>query len=366
MKTIITIADVHFGALDPKYMYDALTEQFTKKLYNINFDILAICGDLFDSKFMSNNPIVMYCSYFIADLVELCKTKNACLLLLSGTSSHDNGQLSLFYHYMYDDDIDIRIVERIKYEYIKDLKILCIPELYGVEEKVYYEYLYKNAPYDICVMHGTINGSFKGSEIPTINSSHAPIFGINHFDGCYGPILAGHYHIPGCYSEHMYYNGSPLRFQFGEEQTKGFLITIYDEISHRYYCQLQPIDSLIYKTISIDSIIGNDPKVIIDHINQYKEKYGIDYLRVQYSTNPEIMNIVRAYFKNIKYVKLQDMGSSEKSSELAKSKIDESNSKYSFLNDPSIDDITKFVMYVNQQEGYTYITTEKLIELLGG
>jgi len=33
MKTIITIADVHFGALDPKYMYDALTEQFTKKLY---------------------------------------------------------------------------------------------------------------------------------------------------------------------------------------------------------------------------------------------------------------------------------------------------------------------------------------------
>lgn len=30
MKTIITIADIHFGALDPKYMYDALTEQFTK------------------------------------------------------------------------------------------------------------------------------------------------------------------------------------------------------------------------------------------------------------------------------------------------------------------------------------------------
>ena len=59
-NTIVTISDIHFGAIDAKYMLDNLNTQFIQRLYSIDFDILAICGDLFDSKFMSNNPIISH------------------------------------------------------------------------------------------------------------------------------------------------------------------------------------------------------------------------------------------------------------------------------------------------------------------
>ena len=94
--TIVSIADIHFGALDPKYTYETLRNQFIQPLYNIKFDILAICGDLFDSKFMSNNPIVSYTLLFIDEVINLCRQKQASIILLAGTESHDCGQLSLF------------------------------------------------------------------------------------------------------------------------------------------------------------------------------------------------------------------------------------------------------------------------------
>jgi hypothetical protein len=37
---------------------------------------------------------------------------------------------------------------------------------------------------------------------------------------------------------------------------------------------------------------------------------------------------------------------------------------YNYILDPNLTDEQKFVMYVNQQEGYEFITTEKLTEIL--
>ena len=97
---IVTISDIHMGALDPQYMYIQLKQQFIDRLINLDFDILAICGDIFDSRFMSNNPIISYTIQLVNDIVNLCTSKNATLIIIDGTQSHDNGQLSLFYHYM--------------------------------------------------------------------------------------------------------------------------------------------------------------------------------------------------------------------------------------------------------------------------
>ena len=226
MKTIVSIADIHFGVIDPKFEYETLTRDFTNRISHINFNILAICGDLFDSKMMSNNPAVSYAMRFIDDLVQICTMKCATLILLEGTSSHDSGQLSLFYHYLHNHVCDIRIVEQINFELAQGLRILCIPEKYGLSVEEYNKYLYESKLYDICLLHGTYRGSFHGTDVATLQSNHAPIFGIDHFHNCMGPILMGHYHIAGCYDEYAYYNGSPMRWCFGEEQPKGFLVGI--------------------------------------------------------------------------------------------------------------------------------------------
>ena len=361
---IVTISDIHFGVTDIDYMYNTLQEQFINRLEKIEFNILAICGDLFDSKFMSNNPVISYTLQFMDNLVHLCAMKMATLVLLDGTTSHDNGQLSLFYYYLKDPTVDVRIVENIQFEDIKGLRVLCIPERYNIPEEFYKEILFNSGVYDLCFMHGTFRGSFKGSEIATLNSNYAPVFSMNSFSNCNGPILMGHYHIPGCYEEYAYYNGSALRFRFGEEQEKGFLITLYNKYTRRHYTELVPIKSHTYVTIGIDDLVNNDPKDIIEYIKNQKEINNIDYIRVQYNNSTNSMEIVRNYFRNNKCVTLQELDKKSKQLEQIDQAIIEQNSQYSYIIDNSIDDYTKFCMYINQNEGCEFITVEDLLSLL--
>ncbi len=363
---IVSISDIHMGVLDPLYMYTELRRQFVDRLVSLDFDILAICGDIFDSKFMSNNPIISYTIQLINDIVNLCASRNATLIIIDGTQSHDNGQLSLFYHYMQDPNVDVRIVERMQFEKVKGLNILCIPERYGVPEEEYNKVLFESGRYDVCLMHGTFRGSFKGSEIATLKSNHAPVFAINSFRNCAGVILMGHYHVPGCYEQYAYYNGSPLRFRFGEEEEKGFLVTLYNPNTRCHYTELIPIDSYIYNTINIDHLINSDPKEIIEYIKKIKEEQGIDFIRVQFNNANENMNIVRNYFRNSNNVKLQELDKKDKQMQQIDQTILEQNTQYSYILDNEISDYDKFVMYVNQNEGYDFISSDELIKLLEG
>lgn len=363
---IVSVSDIHFGATDPQYMYNELQTQFINRISNINFDVLAICGDLFDSKYMSNNPIISYTLSFIDNLIRLCTYKNATLIIIAGTAGHDSGQLSLFYHYLADPTIDLRIVEDIRFEEAKGLRILCIPELSGVPEEKYQEVLYYSGGYDLCLLHGTFRGSFHGSEIATLKSNSTPIFSINNFINCAGPILMGHYHISGCYEGYAYYHGSTFRYKFGEEQEKGFLVTLYDQSTRYHYTQLIPVKSHSYVTININDLLHDDPHKIIEFIKSYKESHNIDYIRVQFNNASENMNIVRNYFRNKSDITLQELERQNKQLEQINQTILEQNAQYSYMVDPAIDDYHKFVMYINQCEGREFISVEELMNLLEG
>lgn len=361
---IVSIADIHFGAVDPLYMYNELKSQFIDKLLLLDFDILAICGDLFDAKFMSNNPIVSYAISFMDCLVNICRQKGASIIIIDGTQSHDNGQLSLFYHYLSNPYIDFHIIEQIQFIYVKGMKILCIPERYGIPESEYEKFLFQSGGYDMCLLHGTFKGSFKGAEIATLNSTHAPVFSMASFINCAGPILMGHYHISGCYESYAYYNGSAFRYKFGEESEKGFLITLYNQYTRYHYTELIPINSHTYVTININDLINDDPKKIIEFIKQHKEANSIDFIRVQFNNATENMNIVRSYFRNNSTVVLQELDKKSKQLEQIDQNVLEQNSQYSYILDNELDDYSKFVMYMNQCEGSEFITVDELISLL--
>lgn len=363
---IVSISDLHLGVLDPKYMYEQLSQQFLSRIASLDFDVLAICGDYFDSKFMSNNPIITYSLQLMEDIVNLCRIKQATLLMIYGTESHDSGQLSLFYHYLGDPTIDMRIVENIRFEEIKGMRVLCIPEKYGVSEEEYRKVLFESGSYDMCFLHGTLKGSVYGAEMENLNSTHAPVFSINSFQNCMGPIICGHIHVAGCFSEYMYYNGSPLRFRFGEEQEKGFLITLYNRMSRMHHTELVPIDSYIYRTITIDHLLNEDPKTIIEYIKHEKEVNHIDYIRVQFSNANENMNVVRNYFRTIGNVKLDETNKKEQRTQEVDQAVLNRINEYSYILDNEISEYDKFIQYVNQNEGYEFITSEELINLLEG
>ena len=135
------IADIHFGATNPRYQYQILREQFIDQIRQLPYlDIISIDGDIFHHKFMANSDAIMFACNFIQDLIEVCQQKNATLLIIAGTALHDADQLKLFYHYI-GNGVDIRIIEQMRFEYVKGKKILIIPELYGKGKQFYDSFL---------------------------------------------------------------------------------------------------------------------------------------------------------------------------------------------------------------------------------
>jgi hypothetical protein len=76
------------------------------------------------------------------------------------------------------------------------------------------------------------------------------------------------------------------------------------------------------------------------------------------------MNIVRNYFRNVNNVKFKELEKKDKQMEQIDQEILEKNKEYSYILDNCIGDYDKFVMYVNQNEGYDFITTDELLKLL--
>lgn len=362
--TEVHIADIHFGSVPPDTAFKILYEQFIQKIATISFDILSIDGDLFDKRYMANSEAVFYAMKFVKTCAELCMVNNATMIIIAGTESHDAGQLQLFYGYVNDTNLDIRIVESIQFQYVKGLKILCIPEEYNKGEDYYMEYL--NDVYDTAFMHGTVVGSVYGANTENLNSTKYPIFGINSFAGCRGPIICGHVHKAMCLNGYIYYCSNPIRYKFGEEEPKGFCIVLHNKKTGYHVLEFIEIKSFRYDTIDIRDLNHEDPNVIIAYLNDLLQS-GVDNIRLDFSKldNTQTQYIIAKYYQNSGCVKIKPYQSVVEN--VSAENVDSFKEKYSdlgFLLDQGLDDYSKFVKYVNYNMGSQYITVDKLKSLL--
>lgn len=364
LLTEVHIADIHFGVIDPAIHWQILNEQFLAKIINLNFNILSIDGDLFDHKYMSNSDVVMYAIKFIDQCVEICKAKNATLIILHGTKSHDSDQLKLFYHYIEDNTVDVRIIENICFQYVGNAKILCIPEEYGKGKEYYDKYLHLSGLYDTAFMHGTFKGSIYGANQINLDIER-PVFGIESFNNCLGPIISGHVHKQGCFDKHFYYTGTPVRYCYGEEEPKGFLIIMHDLATHQYYPHFEEIKSFRYDTINLDHMLMEDPKIVINYLRQLQSS-GIDNIRVEFTSCDNIDNIelIKNFFRNDSSIKIKSENVAVVQTMMQNQENIDKYSGMGFLMDNTLDPNEKFVKYVNYKEGYEYITVDKLVEIL--
>ena len=355
----VHIADIHFGVIDPKVQYTILTEQFLNKIVNIHFDVLVIDGDLFDHKFQANSDSVLYAELFISSCVNICKMKNATIVLLHGTSSHDSNQLKLFYHYLSDPTIDMRIVENTRFEIIKGKRVLCIPEEYNKGKKYYEEFLYNSGFYDGVYMHGTFKGAIYGANEVNLASKKNPTFDLTCFCNCKGPIISGHVHVPGCFEGHMYYTGCPIRWRFGEEQEKGFIILLHDLDSRRYHVHFEEIKSFRYDTVNVDHLLA-DPQRAISYINNLKQS-GIDFVRLEISIDKQdCLNIIKHYYQKDPTIKILETYKQEKEKREMQKALNTKYSGYDYILDDNLSPEDKLTRYINQEMGYTFITVDEL------
>lgn len=358
-------ADIHFGSIDSETQFKILYEQFIQKISLINFDILSIDGDIFDKKFMANHDAIRYAMEFVRLCAELCIVKQATMIIISGTESHDAGQLKLFYGHLEDPRLDLRIVEHARFEQVKGLKILCIPEEYGKGEDYYRPLL--DDVYDTCFMHGTVVGSVYGANKEDLNSKKYPIFSIDSFAGCRGPIIAGHVHKAMCLNGYIYYCSNPIRYRFGEEEEKGFVIIIHDKASSAHSMNFIPIESFRYDTIDISTLNYADPNEVIKYLDGLMAN-GIDNIRIDFSRldEPSMQKVIEQYYINNPHIAIKKYVSKEVSQVNTTDAIMEKYSGFGFLLDPNLDSYTKFVNFINQNMGSQYITVEKLKAVLAG
>lgn len=354
------IADIHFGSFEPSKQFIILKEQFLDYIEKLPFlDIVSINGDIFDHKFMANSDAIMYACNFVEALIRICQEKNTTLIIVAGTALHDADQLKLFYHYL--GRCDIRIVERVQFEYVKGKSILVIPELYNMGEAYYNQFLNREW-YDACYMHGTYKGTIFGKDTADLSSPREPVFDMNAFKFCKGPIISGHVHTPGCFDKHFYYCGSPYRWRFGEEEDKGFLILLHNIDSMQYYTHFEPITSFRYDTVNLDSMLSADPHEVIEYI-KHKKAEGIENIRVQFTQNAEDkLAIIKAYFRNYPGVKIDANFKNEAVVEET-TKLNDQYQQYSFIFDKSATPFEILAKYINMQEGSTFITSDDLISI---
>ena len=140
----VHIADIHFGAMDPIKEYQILYDQFILKISTLpRIDIIAINGDIFDRKMMANSPAIYYAIKFVSDVIAVAKIHRAAVIMTVGTPSHEAGQYNVLYQFLNDPDVEVYIVDQLKYVYTHGAKILCIPELHNEEEAIYAPYYLK-------------------------------------------------------------------------------------------------------------------------------------------------------------------------------------------------------------------------------
>lgn len=360
--TQIHVADIHFGAINPADQYKILMKQLVYKIENLQYDFFFINGDLFHHKFMSNSDVVMYASMFIESVVCQCRRKGATLIILHGTASHDANQTKLFYHYM--GSLDICIVENTQFVMAKGIKILCIPEEYGKGEDYYREFLYNQGSYDMVVLHGTLAESIYGKDVEDLNSTREPVFSINSFKMCSGPVICGHVHVPMCYDDHMYYCGSPIRWQFGEEDPKGFLICVMNPYTNQYYIQLEEINSYSYTTITLTDILTKNANDIIKFINNEKESKGIDYIRIKFKEPYNEIDVIKQYYKYRFDVVIDSADVRFQNIVEQNQQANDEFKNYQYILDENLTPLEILVRYINQQKQDTFITVDELTKIL--
>lgn len=363
--TLITahISDLHFAAMNPQKQYNILEDQFISKLESMpRLDLICINGDLFDHKISLSSEATLYSSMFIAKLVEISKNHNATLILLQGTLSHDSNQLKIYYHYMQRTDVDVRVVTNIRFEMVKNCRVLCIPELYGVPEDYYQYILFGSGFYDLCIMHGTIKGAVYGN-----NVGSGRLFTIEDFLNCKGPIISGHIHKAETFYDHFYYCGSPYRWRFDDDCFKGFILMSYNMNTRQYYLDYEEIISDTYKTITLDQLVNNDPIDTINYIRELKASQGINYIRIKFSSViPGSMRMtLNDQFRNDDTVSFEYYSQEREIAKQAEEKIKQDGEKFAFLLDSNLTDEQKFVMWVNHlKQDDTFLTVEELECLL--
>ena len=371
----LIISDIHIGVIPMEELYLQFQSSFIEYINNMDeLHYIIIDGDYFDHKLFLNDIASKYASKMLQDIIDACKKfdNQVKIRFVYGTESHECNQYDALSVLINSYDIEV-----IKYakeeELLPGMKVLYLPEEHILDKKEYYKEFFKeDQKYDYIFGHGIIREAMKEAAVQNDTSSDkrkkVPVFSTAEFRRiCKGQTYFGHYHV-NTDMDDVFYVGSFTRWQFGEDQDKGFYETCFNTKKETYTNKFIKNElAKMYKTISfgykdkifdnvdtlhqeldrVDHLIKTDA---FDHVRfevnipetQENPEFVIDYLKERYKFNKNIkVNIVNGYI--------------EAKKKQQKEKIKEDNDKYDFIfeKDISLQDKTSHFISIEYNRDIT-------------
>lgn len=316
----ITLADIHWGAMDSTYTYKnlQLVLEFIRKMKD-RLDFVVIAGDYFDYRIQLNSKTALYAVQWFDELMRTCRESGVKKVrVFKGTREHDNDQLEVFRPTYEDESGYFRLYNITTVEQLfEDLRVVfCPDENVNLEEyrELYWDRFVPNP--DIGFFHGNFDSILPKIEFDRIQEHHLPtiIYEYERYARLIkGPLISGHWHI-GQESKSLYYVGSYDRWIFGEEEPKGFIYGEYDTDTHKYFIHrvANPL-ARIYKTLVVSDeevVAPSDFAVLTERIHKLVSEDPEMRLKISYlisTENPEAINnfnVFQRQFANHRQVRI--------------------------------------------------------------
>lgn len=233
--TMALLADLHLGVLPIEQQKKELDRVlFHNLLHMKKLDLIVICGDTFDHKIYVNDTTTDLCIWFFKQLFSVANIKDAKIRVVYGTQSHEANQYNLI---PWEYDVDVKVIKTASEEEIfPGVSVLYLPEEHIYDKHEFYnDFLYQEDQknkYDYIFGHGIIDEimSTGKKEKESSKRLHVPHFTVGELlQVCKGKVYFGHYHIHSEMKEKVFYISSFSRWQFGEEEPKGYMVSTYTD-----------------------------------------------------------------------------------------------------------------------------------------
>lgn len=286
------IADIHIGAMSidqTKIEINFLKEYIENKY----FDYIIIGGDFWDRKIYTYEEYIRIGMNLMLTMLDHCDK----LRIVHGTKSHDNNQFNIFEPFL--EKYDFKIIYTVEEEELFDgVNVLYIPEEYVYSKNEYYHDFFERK-YSYVFGHGVISeamsNAIKSMKKDTQTRKKAPVFTCGELSSiCDYATYFGHYHIHTDVNEKVFYSGSYSRYEFGQEEPKGFFEIHYKNgISSHEMIINESTRNYITILFGYNHSIFNPETDLLDELKKIKKKKeisGTDKLRLKFNIPEDYEN----------------------------------------------------------------------------
>ena len=369
--------DIHIGvrAITADEMKYQLYEQFIKPISKMMFiDFITLNGDISDCPLSFNSKMAEVYLWLFDSIVNIAKQKNAAVIVIEGTKSHDCDHLNNVKFYENDKDLEIYFVHEPTELEVKGMKIYCLPDIYIKSDKEEKEiYKYPDKYFDYILGHGSVTETqFVKQETEHSISKNIVYDSKELLRMSKGPILFGHIHQNLRYRGRIYYINSFTRFAHAEEEPKGFMVTAYDRETSKYIAE-RVENKLAFKFNTFfmkhNEFENTDIEDIVKKIDKFIEKNNVDRLclDIQYTNtqaNIAKIQILRSHYGKSKIVnKMKFKSISVKEAEIIEQAEQKQGNSKDYLRDKSLRFDEKLQRFIQEEYG-EFIPIEKLQILL--